>query len=186
MAPNPVTIRFPGCTILIWNEGTYTETVFPDGTKCPALPHRTPEQAHTAAELGYGDDVDAMCREHEVLHTLLALARGLPHSPTLWDVAHGPPDPAPDYHYEEEAEVLALQRLLNAGDPADDPEGRLAALAEEIDVEALMRRARELLRDDPALPPVANDGEGEDDTAAPHRNKAAGTDAADSETADAA
>ncbi|MFW6079462.1 MAG: hypothetical protein ACODAE_07575, partial [Gemmatimonadota bacterium] len=70
-------------------------------------------------------------------------------SPTLWDVAHGPPDPAPDYHYEEEADVLALQRLLNTGDPTDDPDGRLAALAREIDVDALIERARTLLREGP-------------------------------------
>ncbi|MFW6079074.1 MAG: hypothetical protein ACODAE_05595 [Gemmatimonadota bacterium] len=147
MTQNPVTIRFPGCTILFWNGGTYTETVFPDGTKCCALPEGTPEQAETAEELGYGDDVHAMCREHEALHTLLALARGLPHSPTLWDVAHGPPDPAPDHHYEEEADVLALQRLLNTGDPANDPDGRLTALAREIDLDALIERARTLLRE---------------------------------------
>ncbi len=141
MSTNPVTIRFPGCTILVWNGGAYTETVFEDGTRCPALPHGSEYQARTARELGYGDDVDAMCREHEIMHTLLAVARGRPYSPVLWDVAHGPPDPAPAWHYEEEADVLALQRLLNGGD-ADDPSGRLEALRREIDVEAVLARAR--------------------------------------------
>jgi hypothetical protein len=143
MSENPITIRFPACTILLWNDGTYTETVFADGTKCPAMPDGSEAQSATAHRLGYGDDVAAMCREHEILHTLLALARGKPYSPVLWDVAHGAPDPAPDWHYEEEADVLALQRLIH-DDAAEDADGRIARLRAEVDVDAVLSELRRI------------------------------------------
>ena len=55
MPPEPLTLEFEGCRVLLWDDCTYTETVFPDGTKCPALPNGSAEQAvslHAAARLG--------------------------------------------------------------------------------------------------------------------------------------
>lgn len=141
-----------GCTIRIWHAGTYTETLFPDGTLCPAMAASPVEQAETAAdqartaqELGYGEDVNAMVREHEILHTLLAEARGQEYSPTLFDVAHGVLNQW--YHYPEEKDVLAFQKYMNDPQTADDS---LHRLAEEIDLQALLARAREILRPEPS------------------------------------
>lgn len=53
-----------------------------------------------------------MNREHDLTHSLLARALGLPHSPTLHDVAHG--RAASDLHAIEEEAVLALQRFARA------------------------------------------------------------------------
>jgi hypothetical protein len=73
-------------------ERHYCETIFSDGTVVPAVPHDTESYSQHAVALGYGNDPDSrwrMCRDHELAHTLVAQAFGLPYSPTLWAVAHG-------------------------------------------------------------------------------------------------
>ncbi len=143
----PERVLIVGDTILLLWSPAYTETLYFDGTKVPAAPSGTQEQAHTARSLGYGDDVPRMVQEHEVLHTLLAEARDLPVSPVLWDVAHGVRVEGRrlEEHYQEEREVLALQRYLNTGDRNQDPGGVLSALDFEIDLDAVRERALELL-----------------------------------------
>ena len=113
-------IRFQNCIVRADEARGYTETVFPDGCKVPAYPVGGPGQRGTAAALGYGGDLAAMCREHEILHTWLCEQFGLPHSPTLWAVAHGHgPGCAPVWaqHGEEEL-VLGFQAFLNEAEPA--------------------------------------------------------------------
>lgn len=93
----------------------YVETLFRDGSTVPAAPQSDGPYRERAELLGYGKDTAAMMREHELLHTVLAQAAGLPHSPTLWAVAH-PNDPSnPPLHelHEEEARVLHAQSVLN-------------------------------------------------------------------------
>lgn len=89
---------------------TYIETVFQDGTRCPAdLSVATPETLVNAWDLGYRGDTRRMHVEHELLHTLSAEAKGLSLSPTLWNVAH--PGTVPNAaRADEEWLVFALQR----------------------------------------------------------------------------
>lgn len=99
-------------TFRIW-KADYVETIFDDGTKVPAAPQIDSDYARQAHELGY-TDVNLMMREHELLHTLLSQANGLPFSPTLWHVAHKDTDKTTlEYMYAEEKRVLDAQRVLN-------------------------------------------------------------------------
>jgi hypothetical protein len=52
-----------------------------------------------------------MSREHELGHHLISAMLGLPHSPTMWAVAHGTEDPTGPL---EEAAVMAVQRFARA------------------------------------------------------------------------
>ncbi len=116
--------RFRHCEARVYLEANYTTTIFPDGTEVPATPTGEAVQQATAYRLGYGADVAAMCREHELLHTWLAERFDLPHSPTLWAVAHDQ-DHANDCipiwaQYKEEALVMAFQAYLNNHAPTSD------------------------------------------------------------------
>lgn len=66
-------------------------------------------QARTARRLGYGEDVEAMNRDHDPLHRALCEWLGLP-SYSLSASAGHPVDP--DLARYEEAAVLAVQRFL--------------------------------------------------------------------------
>ncbi|MFW6058985.1 MAG: hypothetical protein ACODAQ_02315 [Phycisphaeraceae bacterium] len=118
-SPDTHVYRFRHCEVRAELARDYTVTRFPDGTEVPAAPSGDPEQQQTAQRLGYGEDVAAMCREHEILHTWLAERFDLPHSPTLWAVAHDHGEGcAPVWaQKQEEALVLAFQGYLN-GRPA--------------------------------------------------------------------
>jgi hypothetical protein len=67
-------------------------------------------QAEIAARLGY-PNAEALNREHDLTHCLLAFALGLPHSPTLREVARGKSHPVWPI---EEATVLAVQQYARA------------------------------------------------------------------------
>jgi hypothetical protein len=112
-----MTITFKNCEVRADLATGFTETIFPDGSRVPAYPNGSPEQRETARRAGYGDDVAAMCREHEILHTWLAEKFNFPHSPTLWAVAHAQAEgcAAVWAQYEEEALVMAFQEYLNGG-----------------------------------------------------------------------
>lgn len=143
--PEVKVYRFRHCEVRTHLDRAYTVTLFPDGTQVPAAPNGDPEQAQTAQRLGYGEDVSAMCREHELLHTWLAERFDLPHSPTLWAVAHEQGEgciPIPAQH-QEEALVLVFQAYLN-GRPA---EAALDCLIERgHDLAQLKREAEAWLR----------------------------------------
>ena len=88
----------------------YTVTTFPDGLQLVAMHSEQPGQAETAARLGY-PNADAMNREHDAFHSLLAHWLGLPCSPTLHAAASGRRYP---HWREEEDAVLAVQRFALA------------------------------------------------------------------------
>ena len=85
-------------------------TTLPNGDEVHA--HPNDESLHMARELGYGDDVAALTREHDALHSRLmdwlgqpysySLMRAAGHEKTDWGIAV----------YEEKA-VLAIQQLMN-------------------------------------------------------------------------
>lgn len=86
--------------------------VLPCGLVVEGQPHDTESYCATARELGYGDDILAMCREHDPLHALLCAWLGLPSSYSL-RYAAGDLDHA-DRHLAdvEEAAVMAVQRFM--------------------------------------------------------------------------
>lgn len=95
---------------------TWVSTTFPDGTGVHASPTWAAEDYGRAQALGYGDGdaaVVAMTRDHDVLHSVLAVARGRAHSGVLWCVAHG--EPAPPDADDEERLVMLLHRVAQVG-----------------------------------------------------------------------
>lgn len=98
-------------TIRIDPEARRIETVFADGAVCVAMPDYS-AQRETAQRLGYGADDEAVWRmtvDHDILHTTEAVKAGLPHSPTLWAVAHG--EKYPGSRMEEWAVTQVQQRI---------------------------------------------------------------------------
>lgn len=115
------TFTFQSCWVHV--DGNYTETVFQDGTKVTAVPEDSDEYRAKAARYGYGDQVAALSREHEILHTFLAERLWNHASHALWGVAHGGETgeiegvTAPLWVQEwEETLVLAFQVFLNGVD----------------------------------------------------------------------
>ena len=91
---------------------TWAETVLPGGQVVYATPQHTPEQAETARDLGYGDDVDAMTRDHDALHSALCDWLGLPASFSMMDAAGLLHEADRPKAWAEESAVLALQKLM--------------------------------------------------------------------------
>lgn len=110
---------FPGCAVIVDEKARYVETRFPDGTKVGSTPNFDDQTLRTAADLGYGTDTFAVSRDHEIAHTWLAHLEGLPHSPTMWRLAHPYGDNLPndDEVAHEEAKVLEFQRTLDKAAP---------------------------------------------------------------------
>lgn len=92
----------------------YVETRFSDGTICVGSHEgNDPEQyAETALRAGYGDDVQRMACENDLLHSWLSERAGMPFSPALWGTAHKRWYP---FWEDEERIVFAMQCLLNNG-----------------------------------------------------------------------
>ncbi len=84
-------------------------TTYPDGTTVEAHPQHSSEDVARALALGYAN-VGELTLAHDPTHEHLARCLGLPHSPTLWAVAHGT-EVDPDLAQAEEAAVLAVQRF---------------------------------------------------------------------------
>lgn len=96
---------------------TWVETDIPGLQTLHACP--MVEQGATAERLGYGGDIDAMTRDHDFLHCLLADSLGLDASFSLTLAAGGAADPA--LAEAEEDAVLALQRFAKlAGVKVED------------------------------------------------------------------
>lgn len=91
-------------------DGPVTTITLSDGKTITAAPQDNDDYRARAEALGYGDDTERMSREHEVCHALLCQWIGLRESPTLRGVADGQYWP---HWRDEEAAVLALQKLLN-------------------------------------------------------------------------
>lgn len=85
-------------------------TTLPDGQQVPASPRS--DSGPIARRLGYGEDVAALTRDHDLLHSLLADWLGQPYSHSLAQAAGLPADSA--VAALEEDVVLALQRYINA------------------------------------------------------------------------
>lgn len=132
----------PYTLVRVWNAEAWMATRI-DGY--PFVSTGNPDDPASVAlahELGYDGDTWAMSRDHELLHSWLAVRRGLPFSPTLWAVSRGDKrltaDPIREW---EEGDVLALQKFLRHG--AFDPDLGRVAPAEGRD--QLRRDAAEFL-----------------------------------------
>lgn len=106
--PAMIQMRLGGATVHIGAERTVT--TLPDGSEVYADHAEQPGQAALAADLGY-PSAEAMNRDHDMAHSLLASWLGLPCSPTLQGVASGK---FYKHHRLEEAAVLAIQRFARA------------------------------------------------------------------------
>lgn len=109
--------EFRACTLRVFPETRYVETVFRDGTKAPATRECELNNLSYAKHLGYPDCWTAVVT-HEAAHTLVSERMGRLHSPTLWAVAHGyEPGTAPyEARLYEEALILAIERYANTGE----------------------------------------------------------------------
>lgn len=107
-----------GCTITVDEEARWLQTTLPDGSVVDATGNDDAESLEMAARLGYADTW-TMSRDHELMHTWLAVQAGLSHSPTLWRVAH-PGDASnisDDEVAREEQAVLDAQAALDKAAP---------------------------------------------------------------------
>ncbi len=117
-------IRLGDTVIRLWGPD-HTETVI-CGLSVPASPNGDPAQAALAQELGYGNDIALLCRDHEIAHTLVSHVLLDSPSPVLCSVAFGKDHPESWY---EEGAALALQRWArHLGVSIVDVARRLAAL----------------------------------------------------------
>lgn len=103
-----ISVRLGQNAVLIGLESTATH--FADGSVTEADHAAQPGQAKTAASIGYSS-AEAMNREHDLAHSLLAHWLGLDYSPTLHAVANGQRSAIWE---AEESAVLALQRFARA------------------------------------------------------------------------
>jgi hypothetical protein len=89
---------------------TWSRVTLPDGSQVHAVPRS--DQVEIARDLGYGDDVNALTRDHDPLHALLADLLGLNASRSLQGAAGVMAyDGTPEF---EECAVMALQRYVRA------------------------------------------------------------------------
>ena len=79
------------------------------GTVVEGVPHDTDEYRATARELGYGDDTEAMCRDHDPLHQALCRWLGFTDSFALRCAASLRDED--EISAAEEAAVMAVQRF---------------------------------------------------------------------------
>ena len=109
-------------SVVIDEEAQTVTTTFDDGAQLVARPSLDAESVARAQALGYrGSPAEvtwAMTRDHDVLHTILAEAKGHVGSVALWTAAH-PREPVTSRMRQnadaEERTVLLMQRLLNVG-----------------------------------------------------------------------
>lgn len=110
-------------TIYINHDWQAIRTSYPDGTFAELWTSGVPpDQAREwATALGYDPpDPWEHLREHDLIHTWLAVKMGLPHSPTLRSVAHRGGLDRGEIDWEEWL-VTEFQRYLNTGERAEYP-----------------------------------------------------------------
>jgi hypothetical protein len=105
-------IQLRACQFEFDHAKGYCCTTFSDGARVPAVPHDTDEYRQRAFDLGYGDNTTQMCFDHELLHTLIAEARGDSFSRVLRHVAVGCSEITEQEIGEEEARVMEFQKFL--------------------------------------------------------------------------
>jgi hypothetical protein len=98
---NGTRIRIGSCWVV---------TTLPNGAIVNACP--TEDSIQPALELGYCEDVAALTRDHDPLHSRLCDWLGMPHSFSLMRSAGYPTDPM--LAELEEAAVLATQKFKRA------------------------------------------------------------------------
>jgi len=89
---------------------SWAVTTLPSGRELHAHPDGSEAQAGTARKLGYGDDVAALTREHDLIHSALCDWLGLPASYALSEAAGEPSDPT--LAELEERAVMAVQAFI--------------------------------------------------------------------------
>lgn len=110
-------LELGNCRIVIDEKRQLITTIFEDGVELVAAPNYGHDDIALAHKLGYNGDTWSMSRDHELLHTILAVAAGLSFSPVLWTVAHPdeqPPRMTADEMRFEEGRVLEAQRVMNS------------------------------------------------------------------------
>lgn len=108
-----MTVRLRFCTVEYTPGGC--RTVFHDGSETEACAHDTHHYHVASHRAGYGDDILAYAREHEVLHSLTQDWLHDRPSPVLWGVAHGAMLTGRQ-SAEEEAFVASFARFLRANE----------------------------------------------------------------------
>ncbi len=108
------TYRVGGNVVVIDETHRTVTTTFADGHQLIAVPNYTEEDVARANALGYDgeDPVWAMTRHHDLIHSLLAEARGEPWSGALHGAATGSGCAGGN---DEERIVFLIQRMLNVG-----------------------------------------------------------------------
>lgn len=109
----PPTIQIGNATIIYTDEGCFTR--YPDGTAYGAHPHDTHHYHVIAHRCGYGDDILAYAREHEVCHHIVGLWIKGGGSDVIGPLAHGI-EPNQLEAVMEEALVMTFQRWLRANE----------------------------------------------------------------------
>lgn len=104
------TYQFGDVTVSVGD--SWCVTHFADGTEVHAHANHRDEDKARAAELGY-PNVEQMTRHHDLMHSMIANARGWSHSKVLWALAHN--EPSPDCADEEERLAMFAQRLVASG-----------------------------------------------------------------------
>jgi hypothetical protein len=91
-------------------------TVYSDGATLDSYPHlEMPHYYVISHRTGYGDDVMAYCREHDLFHHLVACFFGTISSSVLWRSAHSGDDgPIPAAY--EEVLVMTCQKWVRANE----------------------------------------------------------------------
>lgn len=153
--PSPGRIEVGGNVVEWW--GGTTRTTFPDGLTLTAAPVAegpgAEGQRKTAWECGYLTNeagLDLMVREHEAVHTILAVNAGLAECPVLRAAAEGNPLPMSEA-WTVERDALQIQRWLNDlgcrvdGVPSEF-EGAVDARGNRTLLGEAFLRARDLLR----------------------------------------
>lgn len=106
-------VQIGDATVTFTPEGAVT--TYADGASYGAHPHETHRYHAIAHRCGYGDDILAYCREHEVCHHMAGLWITGGGSNVIGPLAQGiEPDPIEALH--EELLVVTFQRWLRANE----------------------------------------------------------------------
>jgi hypothetical protein len=103
--------RYGDTEVVVFESDRLVRTTLPDGAVVWSAPVDDAESKARAERLGYGEDLWAMCRDHDAVHAAVAHMLGRRDSYALRRAAQGLP--IDDLAGAEEDAVMALQRLWN-------------------------------------------------------------------------